>query len=101
MFVVLSLFLLCAAAAASKRSVEPFRLTYVPVKGRAEKIRLLFRVTNRTSDLIDTKIDSAKWPELKAKTPFGQLPVLRHGEIKLAQSNAILFYVANKLGLAS
>jgi glutathione S-transferase len=85
----------------AKRSSEKYRLTYFPSKGRAEKIRLLFRVTNQTDDLIDTKIDSSKWPELKAKTPFGQLPVLRHGDVKISQSNAILFYVAGKLGLSS
>lgn len=95
------LFVFSCAAGHGKRVSEPFRLTYFPSKGRAEKIRLLFRVTNRTADLVDTKIDSSKWPELKAKTPFGQLPILRHGQVRLAQSNAILFYVASKLGLSS
>jgi glutathione S-transferase len=95
-------FLLCAwGRAPPKRASEPFRLTYFPSKGRAEKIRLLFRVSNRTADLVETAVDSAKWPELKPKTPFGQLPVLRHGNEKIAQSNAILAYVAGKLGLSS
>ena len=58
-------------------------------------------MTNWTSDLSIVAIDNAKWKELKQKTPYGQLPVLRHGDIKLAQSVAIMQYVASQLNLAS
>ena len=43
----------------------------------------------------------SKWPALKPKTPFGQLPVLRHGTLRLGQSIAILQYVASQVGLSS
>lgn len=37
---------------------------------------------------------------LKDKTPYGQLPILRHGKVKLAQSVAIMTYVARELNVA-
>lgn len=39
------------------------------------------------------------FPELKPTLPFGQLPYLEDGDVKIAQSNAILRYVARKAGL--
>ncbi len=39
------------------------------------------------------------FPELKKTLPFGQLPYLVDGDVKIAQSNAILRYVARKAGL--
>lgn len=36
---------------------------------------------------------------MKPTLPFGQLPLLVDGDIRLAQSNAILRYVADKAGL--
>lgn len=36
---------------------------------------------------------------LKPSLPFGQLPYLEHGDVKIAQSLAILRYVARKTGL--
>lgn len=36
---------------------------------------------------------------LKNELPFGQVPYLVHGDVKLAQSNAILRYVAKLAGL--
>lgn len=37
---------------------------------------------------------------IKDQLPFGQLPFMEDGEIKIAQSNAILRYCARKAGLA-
>ncbi len=50
---------------------------------------------------METPIESSKWPALKPKTPFGQLPVLRHGNVRLAQSLAIVQYVGSQVGLSS
>jgi glutathione S-transferase len=89
-------------ADAASPQQDPFRLSYFAnTKGRAERIRLLFRLANRTSDLLETHVESSKWPSLKPKTPFGQLPVLRHGTLRLGQSVAIVQYVASQVGLAS
>jgi len=39
------------------------------------------------------------WPGLKPSTPFGQLPYLEDGDVKLAQSGAIARYLGRKFGL--
>ena len=40
-----------------------------------------------------------EWPGLKPQTPFGQLPFLVDGDVKVAQSNAIARYLGRKYGL--
>jgi len=37
------------------------------------------------------------WPELKPEAPFGQMPFVKHGDVTIAQTNAIARYFA-KLG---
>ena len=39
------------------------------------------------------------WPGLKPATPFGQLPFLEDGDVKIAQSGAIARYLGRKFGL--
>ena len=43
--------------------------------------------------------DDPNLPALKAELPFGQLPYLVDGDVKVAQSLAILRYLARKGGL--
>lgn len=45
-------------------------------------------------------VSDFNFPELKPTLPFGQLPYLVDGDVKIAQSNAILRYVARKADLA-
>eukprot|EP01121_Diplochlamys_sp_Union-15-3_P008356 TRINITY_DN2218_c0_g1_i1.p1 TRINITY_DN2218_c0_g1~~TRINITY_DN2218_c0_g1_i1.p1 ORF type:complete len:207 (-),score=57.54 TRINITY_DN2218_c0_g1_i1:47-637(-) len=40
------------------------------------------------------------WPSMKSQTPFGQLPVLVDGDVKVAQSMAIARYIAKKANLS-
>ncbi len=47
---------------------------------------------------IDLRGGEQRTPEFQAKTPFGQVPVLEHGGRCLAQSAAILQYLADTLG---
>lgn len=42
---------------------------------------------------------TSNWSELKPTTMFGQMPIFKDGDFELAQSNAILRYLARKLGL--
>jgi len=80
----------------------PYQLKYFPVRGRAQALRYLCldngialdeRVVN-----FDLKPDS-EWVALKAKLVFCQLPVFYDNDFELAQSNAILRYVARAHGL--
>ncbi|OQV20662.1 hypothetical protein BV898_05246 [Hypsibius exemplaris] len=67
------------------------------VAGRAELIRLLFIVSETL--FTDSRIEPAQWPALKANTTWGSLPYLEVDGKTLGQSNAIIFYVSNQLGL--
>lgn len=76
-----------------------YELLYFPLRGRAEPIRLLFKAAG----VEFTNTGVTNWPELKPKTPFGQLPVLveksESGERQIAQSGAILRHLARVFGL--
>jgi len=45
------------------------------------------------------KIQMEDWGAMKDSTPFGQLPTLEHGDIKIAQSTAIAAYLGKLGGL--
>ncbi|MFH4978255.1 hypothetical protein AB6A40_004964, partial [Gnathostoma spinigerum] len=75
-----------------------YKLQYFPLRGRAESIRLL--LTYLGQEFIDEKISFEEWPKVKPTTPFGFLPVLTvDGEYQIAQTLAILRYLARKHGL--
>ncbi|XP_033112195.1 glutathione S-transferase-like [Anneissia japonica] len=74
-----------------------YKLTYLPIQGRAEPIRLL--LLDNGVDFEDELVTYADFPKIKATLPFRQVPVLYDGDLVCAQSNAILRYLARKHGL--
>uniref|UniRef100_A0A6B2LKB6 GST N-terminal domain-containing protein n=1 Tax=Arcella intermedia TaxID=1963864 RepID=A0A6B2LKB6_9EUKA len=66
--------------------------------GRAEPIRLAFRIGNIPFE--DTRIPFTEWGQKKATFPFGTVPVLEVDGKKLGNSNTILQYVGKLAGLA-
>jgi len=76
-----------------------YELLYFPIRGRAEPIRLLFAAAGVSF----TNTGVTNWPELKPKTPLGQLPVLiersESGERQIAQSMAIVRHLARVFDL--
>jgi len=74
-----------------------YKLTYFNTMGRAEVIRLLFAQAEVPYD--DVRIEKEQWPDLKPKTPFGQVPILEEDGKVLSQSQAIATYLARKFGL--
>ena len=71
--------------------MSQYKLNYFNGRGRAELIRLVFAAAGQKYE--DHRIEKEQWPELKAKTPFGQAPWLEihdNGHVTvLAQSVTI------------
>ncbi|XP_038060999.1 uncharacterized protein LOC119731798 [Patiria miniata] len=78
-------------------TMPSYKLTYFDLRGRAEPIRMLFTVAGVPFE--DVRVQSADWPAMKAKTPFGQMPMLETDGKVLPQTRAILYYVARELKL--
>jgi glutathione S-transferase len=75
----------------------PIQITYFPVKGRVLPI-LVARAGGL--DFTFTTVAAENWPgDLKAKCPFGQLPIMVDGNLMLGQSLAIANYLAKKAKL--
>merc|ERR1711990_419180 len=75
------------------------KFVYFDAQAKGELARLLLAAGN--IDYEDFRFGFADWPgQLKAKTPFGQVPVLYWDGEELAQSMAIARFVARKVGLA-
>jgi len=76
-----------------------YKLVYFNGRGRAEPARLIFAYAGVNYN--DHRIESADWPSLKPKTPFGQLPVLDidNGKVVLSQSKAIARYLGSEFNL--
>ena len=73
----------------------PIKLTYFDIPGAAEKVRLALVVSG--TEFEDNRIQREAWPELKPKTPWGQVPILEVDGKVLTQSYAMLRW-AGKLG---
>lgn len=66
----------------------------------AAKVRLMLALTGTPFKYrhVDLREGAQRRPEYLAKNRFGQVPVLEHGDVTLAQSNVILSYLARLLG---
>ncbi|KAH9496333.1 Glutathione S-transferase 1 [Bulinus truncatus] len=73
-----------------------YKLTYFNARGRAELARVLFVLGGQEFE--DERIQMQDWPSLKATTPFGQLPVLDVDDKQIAESVAIVNYLAGEFG---
>lgn len=79
-----------------------YKLVYFNLRGRAELCRLIFAAAGEKYE--DVRVEKEKWPEMKASTPFGQLPYLEVHEdggnvVHIAQSLAMARYLARQFGL--
>lgn len=77
------------------------KLVYFPVRAKAEMIRMALAYGNIAYEEVSPATFYGKsWGEgAKAEAPFGQLPVLVVDGFQLAQSGAIMRYVAGLAGL--
>jgi len=81
-----------------------YKLHYFNMRARAELARLVFAYAGVDYDDVrvsyegDDKIGD--WSDIKARAPFGQLPVLEVDGVIMGQSMTIARYLAKKFGLA-
>merc|ERR1712001_701991 len=87
------------AATKSTAKMPIVKLVYFDAQAKGELARLLLAAGN--IDYEDFRVGFSDWPgDIKATTPFGQMPVLYWDGEELAQSMAIARFVARKVGLA-
>lgn len=69
-----------------------------PLSGHSHRVELFLSLLGLETQLIDVDLKSGvhKQPAFLAKNSFGQVPTIEDGDITLADSNAILVYLASK-----
>ncbi|QWW72613.1 glutathione S-transferase family protein [Rhizobium sp. WYJ-E13] len=71
-----------------------------PLSGHSHRAQLFLSLSGQEFDLIEVDLAKGehKQPEFLRLNSFGQVPVLVDGETVIADSNAILVYLAKRLG---
>lgn len=69
-----------------------------PLSGHAHRAELFLSLLGLKAEIIDVDLMSGahKKPDFLRKNIFGQVPVLEDGDVTLADSNAILVYLASQ-----
>ncbi|MGY2576009.1 glutathione S-transferase family protein [Vibrio sp. C8] len=72
------------------------KLYWHPISGHAHRAHMLLNMLELNFELITVDLPAGEHqqPEFLALNPFGQIPVLVDGETVIADSNAILVYLA-------
>ncbi|WP_433929240.1 glutathione S-transferase family protein [Sorangium cellulosum] len=75
---------------------SPIRLYRHPLSGHSHRVELFLSLLRLPFELIDVDLRNGaqRTPEFLRKNPFGQVPVIEDGDVTLADSNAILVYLA-------
>jgi glutathione S-transferase len=76
------------------------KLYHHPLSGHSHRVRLFLCLLGIEHQLVEVDLPGAahKSPEFLRLNRFGQVPVLVDGDMTLTDSNAILVYLARKLG---
>ncbi|XP_074083726.1 glutathione S-transferase P [Macrotis lagotis] len=79
--------------------MPPYTITYFPVRGRCEAMRML--LADQGQPWKEDVVSGDMWMkgDLKASCLYGQLPKFTDGDLVLYQSNAILRHLGRQLGL--
>lgn len=83
---------------AIKTPAKPIKLYRFSLSGHSHRVELFLSLLGLPVELInvDLAAGAQKTPEFLEMNPFGQVPVIQDGEVTLADSNAILVYLAGK-----
>ena len=76
----------------------PLHLYGFPLSGHVHRVRLLLSLLGLPFEEVNVDLlgGEHKRPAFLSRNPFGQVPVLEDGAVTLADSNAILVYLAAK-----
>jgi glutathione S-transferase len=72
------------------------RLHGVPLSGHVHKVEVFLRLLGLTFDYVEAPAPVRQTDAFAALNPLRQIPVLEDGEVVLADSNAILVYLARR-----
>lgn len=77
---------------------QPIRLHRHPISGHCHRVELYLSLLGLPHELVhvDLTAGAHKRPEFLAKNAFGQVPVMEDGDVTLADSIAILTYLAER-----
>ncbi len=80
------------------RPASPIKLYRFPLSGHSHRVELFLSLLGLSVELmhVDLLTGAHKNPEFIALNIFGQVPVLQDGDVTIADSNAILVYLASK-----
>jgi glutathione S-transferase len=81
---------------ASTRPAQPIRLYTYSLSGHAHRVELFLSLLGLPFDKVEVDLvrGAQKTPEFAALNPWTQVPVIQDGGVTLADSNAILTYLA-------
>ena len=86
----------CVLNTAFCRAMPEITLTYFNMEAAAEKVRLALVMTGTPFE--DKRVNFEQWMDLKPSAKYGQLPLLTVDGVQMAQSPALLRWVARKFG---
>lgn len=77
---------------------QPIKLYRYPLSGHSHRVELFLSLLGLPVELVDVDLAAGaqKTAAFLAMNPFGQVPVIQDGELTLADSNAILVYLASQ-----
>jgi glutathione S-transferase len=76
--------------------MPPIRLHRFRMSGHCHRVELMLSLLGRPVEIVDLPPGSQKSPAFLAMNPFGQVPVIEDDGFVLADSNAILVYLATR-----
>lgn len=81
---------------------QPIKLYRYPLSGHSHRVELFLSLLGLPVELIEVDLvaGAQKSPAFLEMNPFGQVPVIQDGGITLADSNAILVYLAHQYSAA-
>ncbi len=77
---------------------QPIKLYYYAASGHCHRVQLMLSLLDLPFETIEVDLvaKAQKTPEFLSMNAFGQIPVIQDGDLTLADSNAILVYLATR-----